>query len=83
MERSLDTGFESLATKISSDYAMNNLFTCSQIFYLVDEAQHCRKGANTVASLSLRHHFFNTTVMEKQKFSYIWTTVFGRTRIKQ
>ena len=37
-------------------YAMNNLFTGSQIFYLVNEAQHCGKGAHTITSL-LRHLF--------------------------
>ena len=36
--------------------AMNNLFTGTQNFYLVDEARHCQKGAYTVTSLL--HHLF-------------------------
>lgn len=32
------------------------IFLGTQIFYLVDEAQHSNKGANTVTSM-LHHHF--------------------------
>ena len=34
----------------------HTLFVGTQIFYLVDEAQHSNKGANTVSSM-LHHHF--------------------------
>ena len=63
-------------------YAMNNLFTGSQIFYLVDEDQRCRKEANTVTSL-LHYLFEHKGYGETNVQLHMDNCVLDRTRMAQ